>query len=1068
MDAHGIRIDDHLKRLEVALKASKGPDTATARTELLAWLRGCGRDEEHELSVAQLLADVPISDRRECAPVILRCLAVEGLIATTSQGSNLARSVVSLCETGFPEIIEYLKINQKDQTYKKYDTLTLAHARIEELLSPLRAPVSDIESVLSSRKNITGKLSHTIVRRYCAKFGHAEVVVVVGDVFSKLAVVAELRPSLLSDVEACRKAVSDGIASAQEVGSFLSDDLLIFLQNVENALDKFLTASRSKFGTKIVSKLGSLIQKRYPLHEPGREIHISLPFTNQGPGLAKDLRVSVTSQNDALFIANPSITLGNVRPGDFSVLVDGLVIERSDCFALILHFEWSEIGETTTKTEIFELTADAQAADTAWADIEFWNPYSIEPAEGDEFVGREQKVRSLASKMLRNPMESFYITGQKRTGKTSLALAVASHAKESSQSLVSPHYVLWGHIAHEDPRASLHALGVSIEEFICAEIASLPKQGVVDYSGSLAPLIKLADLAFKLAPSHKFVIIVDEFDEIHQELYLQGNLAETFFANLRALSRARNICLVLVGGENMPFIMERQGQKLNNFSRASLSYYSRSAEWSDFRLLIEIPTSGVIAWHEDAIAEVFNLTNGNPYFAKLICASVLRHSVQQRDADITSDEVLNVSEQETSLLGSNYFVHLWQDGIPKPVAQREPEILLRARVLVAIARSLRRNSVPTLSDIAANRGTINVSEGEIGSVLSDFVRREVLYEKGDGYEFALPLFKNWLEDVGFGQLAADSLSADLAYAVLTEEQSASVRASEIVDLVKSWPTYRGRHVTSEDVRVWLKQVDSVKDQRILFEIIKRVRFFSETRIREHLNSAFSFLVPVLAEYIYRRPSDRRGDVIITYVDGEGKSGSTYATLFAEENKISVKGIYPPGEFSHRFNSYLGSGGQPSVIVILDDIAATGTSLAKNVAMFLSRNEEVLNRAGVPIRVISVLATADAQRGILRSMGEGNLDVDFRACEIIGDESQAFPASRAGWKSEADFERAVALCRDLGSNIYGKQSPLGFGGLGLNVVFPTTVPNNSLPILHSSARSGSGHTWTPLFPRVTHG
>jgi hypothetical protein len=32
-----------------------------------------------------------------------------------------------------------------------------------------------------------------------------------------------------------------------------------------------------------------------------------------------------------------------------------------------------------------------------------------------------------------------------------------------------------------------------------------------------------------------------------------------FFANLRALSRCRNVCVVLIGGENMPFIMDRQG-----------------------------------------------------------------------------------------------------------------------------------------------------------------------------------------------------------------------------------------------------------------------------------------------------------------------------------------------------------------------------------------------------------------------------------------------------------------------------------------------------------------------------
>ena len=109
-----------------------------------------------------------------------------------------------------------------------------------------------------------------------------------------------------------------------------------------------------------------------------------------------------------------------------------------------------------------------------------------------------------------------------------------------------------------------------------------------DYDGSIADLIQVANFALQVAPNKKFVIILDEFDEIYQELFLQGNLAETFFANLRALSRCKNICIVLVGGENMPFVMDRQGQKLNNFSRNNLSYFSRTSEWSDFQLLVKI------------------------------------------------------------------------------------------------------------------------------------------------------------------------------------------------------------------------------------------------------------------------------------------------------------------------------------------------------------------------------------------------------------------------------------------------------------------------------------------------
>jgi hypothetical protein len=241
-----------------------------------------------------------------------------------------------------------------------------------------------------------------------------------------------------------------------------------------------------------------------------------------------------------------------------------------------------------------------------------------------DFVGRQELVRYLASKLLRSPMEPFYITGQKRVGKTSLSLAAAEFAKEKAPAGELDYcYILWGRIMHEDPRVSLRELGETIDAFVASGLPKSINRPRASYDGSLAPLLKLADLALSIVPNRKFVIIIDEFDDIHQELFLQGNLAETFFSNLRAVATTKNISLILVGGENMPFVMNRQAQKLNRFSRVNLDYFSRDNEWEDYQLLVRRPTAGVINWHEDAIAELFNITNGNPYFTKLVCSRAL-------------------------------------------------------------------------------------------------------------------------------------------------------------------------------------------------------------------------------------------------------------------------------------------------------------------------------------------------------------------------------------------------------------------------------------------------------------
>jgi len=289
-------------------------------------------------------------------------------------------------------------------------------------------------------------------------------------------------------------------------------------------------------------------------------------------------------------------------------------------------------------------------------------------------------------------------------------------------------------------------LGESIEAFIVSYLPLDLRDARGDYQGSLAGLIKISEVALRTDPERSFVIILDEFDEIHQELFLQGNLAETFFGNLRALSRCKNICIVLVGCENMPFIMDRQGQKLNNFSRINLSYFSRDSEWSDFQLLVRTPTEGILNWHDDAVSEVFNITNGNPYFAKIVCAGCFRSAVSERDADITANEVRRATEAEISALGANSFAHLWQDGVPKATNEREPDILRRMRVLVALARCLRQRLSPTTAHITDYRTSTSLSEAEITAVLNDFVRREVLREENRQYSFRLPIFHLWLVD----------------------------------------------------------------------------------------------------------------------------------------------------------------------------------------------------------------------------------------------------------------------------------------------------------------------------------
>jgi hypothetical protein len=495
-------------------------------------------------------------------------------------------------------------------------------------------------------------------------------------------------------------------------------------------------------------------------------------------------------------------------------------------------------------------------------------------------------------------------------------------------------------------------------------------------------------------------------------------------------------------------------------------YFNRDHEWNDFRALIATPTEGAIYWHEEAVSDVFNITNGNPYFAKIVCSSVFQNAVRERDADVTSVEVDAAVSLNITSFDVNSFAHLWMDGIHKPPAEREPDILRRCRTLLTIGRAIRRGDPVTLGSILAGRDGIVLPDSEIAPVLNDFVRRGILLERGKEYDFVLPIFGSWLKEVGVNRLLSDALAEELSSAVLQAEDRAFVKADEISNLVLRWPTYQGRRISSDDVRAWLQQVKSHREQRILFKILKSTRFYEESEIRERLRTLHAFVRPLLSEFVQRRRSDRRMDVVVTYLDGEGKSGQYYASRYAEENNVSVKCIMPLDKLSEKLSVHVSNFGKPSVIVVIDDIVATGRSMTINLKRLFERNSAVIEDLNVPIVVLAMMSTRDGDAAIRKCLGDiGYGDIDFRYCEVISSEQIAFDDDNVVWEDESERDSAKALANDLGSKIYF-DNPLGYGKQGLLIVFPTNCPNNSLPILHSAGREDGKVIWQPLFPRLS--
>lgn len=996
-----------------------------------------------------------------------RLLDVPGILpeGEANDTRHFQRRFVTEFENAIPDISKLLALNEKRQTIDKIAALRGLHVHVRQLLEPLGHTPTSSTAFAASKQGAFKTLNNPLVKSYLHPYGLAERTVIIHEIYNAIGeLLACADVSFVLKLESCAQTLGEAEgASGDDKDVFSAHAFRPFLKAAREVLSEVQRQSvgRLRCVIKPVRPAPNVIERRFPLHKGNRIIRATLPLVNDGPGMALDTVVSVVSDTDELYIQSERIVVGAVQPGKFAVTLNLLLGDPTPAVSLLVEVEWSTAQSTARHATSFEVVLSAQKPDVPWDELEADDPYSTEVAHGDEFVGRRSRVTGIGGRLLRQHMQSSYITGQKRVGKTSLSFAVADYvAMQQSDADYEFIYLEYGEYASSNADKTVAALGQAIANRLAIFIPMEFRPAQMDFSGSIAPLNQLAQQLVMLRPNTRFVLVLDEFDEIHPEMYRFGPLAEAFFSNLRTLSAKSNVALMLVGGENMPFIIGAQGDQLNKFVPEQLSYFSRSSEWEDFVDLVRLKDQSPLTWYEAALAEIFRITNGHPYYTKLLCARIFQNAVADRDTEVTVDEVEKAMRGISGALDTNAFAHFWKDGIPAERDEAEVIELKRKRVLVAVAQACRAAEPLSHDNIIKNVRSLSIAGSEVLPILTDFVRRDILRDRGGEYSFVLPLFEHWLVQHGVSKLIADNLGDEMAEALRALEDKAFVGAAEIADVIESWPPYMGRTITVGDVQAWLEQRPMLRDRRLLFNLLSHLRFVREEDVRELLRGAHSVVKQHMGAFTPENRSQRRFDVIVTYVDGPGKSGARYADKYAEVNLISstcvveqndIEGAIKEVEKKRDLNI--------KGIVIIDDIAGTGNTLAENLHAFVARNRSLLNARKIPIVVIALLATRNADSHIRHVMAEfDGIDIDLRVCEFVADRYFAFTEKDNIWTDTEELARAKALVQDIGRAVQ-KNAPLGFGDLGLLVAFTDTVPNNTIPAIHAG-----GQGWKPLLPR----
>ena len=1045
-----------------------------ARKALGAYIAEVGGIDGNGMSLPDLIDEASRFPNakavRNAALAVARVASRDVLLPEHTSTNKLRLRVVTLFEKGLRDLAEKVGVIKASQTFEKFDLIRQLHPRIcaeIELLRSLGATEPNYELLIASKHDVLRALGRDIVSAYLGPYDAKRVKNSLTHIFNELQTTVRLSDAtFITNLRSLKEFIEDEIMWCDRFPTFLTNDYYKpLLNSLALALTRIETDAKDRFICSIVTKrpCPGAAEKRYPLHEVGRMVQVVVPMRNEGPGIAGGVRCDVDVREECVQF-DPVMLLGDIRPGDFLLALNIMVERGIGELTITLSMTWDEAAQAERRKATFLVRIDAQDQGVDWKSLKLAQPYSTDVAEGDEFVGRDAKVNSIASRFLRPRMNSCFITGQKRVGKTSLAKAVETKLNATSSDFRIL-YLEYGAYSAMDPVRTVQNLGNELYDLLEGERQGSPSSLRPTFEGTLSPLVKLADALFKEEPELKFIFILDEFDEISPEMYRYGALSEAFFSNLRTLSSKRNLAFLLVGGEKMPFVMSAQGDQLNKFTSEQLDYFNRTDEWFDYQELVRRPVKAELNWDDSAVAAVFELTNGHPYYTKLLCANAFQVAVTERDADLTAADVHASARKLVSTLDSNAFAHLWKDGISDADRQKaEVTELNRRRTLCACSRALRTSSRLTADSVFACTAGLKISASDVALILNDFARRGIIREREGGFFISVPLFEMWLRDQGASKMLSDALAEEYETKEQLEEEQARVTSGEIAELVSRWDLYRGMPVTDDTVRAWFEQVPTNREQRLLFKLLQNLRFVSKAELRSGLRVAHGFLTGLIPPQYSEKRSDRRRDVLVTWVDGAGKSGNVLAGLYAEENRIAQRAVVSPESVPGEIGLAVKEGRSIAAIVLVDDFVGTGDSLSKNLTAFMASNGDEIKKQQIRVLVSAFAATVEGEQAVRNALRSFDVEIDFRIADPSAARVAAFSPNSRFWRNDEEQGRAKEICQRIGSLVH-RTNPLGYGGQGLLLVFPDACPNNSLPILHSAANGKE--QWRPLFERPKH-
>ena len=371
--------------------------------------------------------------------------------------------------------------------------------------------------------------------------------------------------------------------------------------------------------------------KRYPLKVIDTDIDLVVKLTNIDEGKAYDTKIEILNTNSLIIEKNEEF-IGTINAKQIvHVKFFSKIQEINEELNVKVKVSWKDYTQ-----EIFiierNLIFKAQRVDIDWDEFNDAEYYSREAIDDeDELIGRKDILNELYRGLDKNKnIKSYYIHGQKRVGKTSIAKVLQSRLEKNKDKFLVLYIEGGEYVDGESFKNSINNLGNKI----CKQIKRTSQQfnhlEIPIFKGSLQPLVDFLDDVKFIDKNKKIIFILDEFDEVSSRLYKRNEIGNAFFLTIRSLSNKPNYSFILVGGEKIDFIIDTQGEQLNKFKSHRVDYFDKE-HWNEFKDLVKIPVQDYLDITDEAINRLYESTTGNPFFTNVICDYTLDKKTKNRE-----------------------------------------------------------------------------------------------------------------------------------------------------------------------------------------------------------------------------------------------------------------------------------------------------------------------------------------------------------------------------------------------------------------------------------------------------